>query len=155
MKSRLACMRTTPGGRPAARRYSKVMQLLLNMTEAAMLAYWLIAALACLNVISVSPHYMYDGYGQPLIDAWNWSFMPVDVLFALCGLSASHLAMPEEWRGRLYDVALTLMFCAGLMALSFWFIRGEFAPVWWAMNLWLVGLSIIAFSRRPSLPPAI
>jgi hypothetical protein len=137
--------------RPATRHYSRAMRLLLSMTEVAMLAYWAVAALACLNLISISPDYMYNGYGQPLIDAWNWSFMPVDVLFALCGLSAAYLPMPDSWRARLHDAALVLMFCAGMMALSFWAIRGEFDPLWWTMNLWLVGLSITAFTCRPGL----
>ena len=35
-------------------------------------------------------------------------------------------------------MSLSLTFCAGLMAISFWAIRGDFDPTWWGVNLALM-----------------
>ena len=61
------------------------------------------------------------------------------VLVSICGLAAVglHRAGKAAWRG-LAIVSLSLTFCAGLMAISFWAIRGDFDPTWWAVNLALM-----------------
>jgi hypothetical protein len=35
-------------------------------------------------------------------------------------------------------MAGVLMLCAGLMAVSYWTITGDFDPTWWGMNIWLI-----------------
>ena len=85
---------------------------------------------------------MYDGYGLPVIDAWNWSFAPLDLGFAITGLASLRLAGKGDGRwAALAVISLALTFCAGLMAISFWAIRGEFNAGWWIPNLLLMAVA--------------
>ena len=124
------------------------LRLALGVTDVVMLLYWAITALAALGIVALPPAALYKGYHQPLLVAWNWSFMPLDVAFALTGLAAVHAARAgREWRG-LATVSLTLTMCAGGMAIGFWALSGDFDPAWWLPNLllllgplvWLPGL---------------
>ncbi len=119
------------------------MKTLLSITELGMLVYWGIAIMVAAGCLMIAPEYMYSGYENPLIVVWNWSFLPIDVLFAVCGLSARFLPMVDRQRQILEVIGLSLMFCAGLMALSFWTLQGWFDVVWWGMNGWLVALSSV------------
>lgn len=113
--------------------------LTLRMVDLGMLLYWGIATLVCIGALSLPREAMYAGYGTPLVDAWNWSFAPLDLAFSLTGLLALRLARRSDRRW--YPVALislTLTFCAGLMAISFWGLTGDFDPAWWLPNLALV-----------------
>jgi hypothetical protein len=118
--------------------------LLLSATEVGMLAYWALAASMAAGLVNVPKSWMYSNYEDPVIVAWNWSFLPVDLLFAALGLTGRFFKKAPR---QLQDVSLTLMFCAGIMALSFWAIRGEFEPFWWSVNLWLVLLASFELSR--------
>ncbi len=121
---------------------------LLTLTETGMLLYWLLAALMATGLLSLPPQWMYPDHTQPVMVAWNWSFFPIDALFALLGLSA-RFAVKDAARQQVLTVcALSLMFCAGVMALSFWIIQGSFDPLWWGMNLWLVILPVGVLARR-------
>jgi hypothetical protein len=40
------------------------------------------------------------------------------------------------------------MFCAGLMAISFWVINNDFEPFGWGINLWLLILSTWALMGK-------
>jgi hypothetical protein len=126
---------------------TNLQNILLTVTEIGMLAYWLLATALVLKLVHIPPAYMYSDYLNPLIAAWNWSFAPVDVLFALCGLAASYAPLSPARRQMLLLTSLALMFCAGLMAVSFWAIRGEFDAFWWGMNLWLMILPVWVFVR--------
>lgn len=103
-----------------------------------MLAYWFFAALVSLRIIYVPPEYMYSDYQNPLIVIWNWSFFPIDVLFATTGLVSRFVSMSAQKAEALSVISLSLMFCAGLMAISFWMIQQSFDPFWWGVNLWLI-----------------
>lgn len=111
----------------------------LLVTDIGFLAYWGLTALAAAGLIAIPGEYLYSDYHNPLVVAWNWSFMPLDVILSLVGLSAvaHHRAGKASWRG-LAIVSLALTFCAGLMAISFWAIRGDFDPTWWSVNAALV-----------------
>ena len=121
----------------------------LTVTDIAMLLYWSVTALAALGVLRLPPEALYKGYHDPLLVAWNWSFMPLDVAFALTGLAAVRRARAGDarWRG-LAIVSLTLTMCAGGMAIGFWTLSRDFDPAWWLPNLilllgplaWLPGL---------------
>lgn len=115
----------------------------LTLVDGAMLVYWSVAALAAARVIALPTSAMYAGYGTPVIDAWNWSFAPLDLVFALTGLAAVRLAWAGDarWRG-LAIVSLTLTGAAGLMAVAFWGLTGAFDPAWWGPNLVLVALPV-------------
>ena len=107
----------------------------------AMIAYWSIALLACLKLIALPAQAMYAGYGTALIDAWNWSFAPLDLVFAVLGLASLRLAAKGDPRWQATALAsLALTFCAGLMAISFWALQGDFNPAWWLPNLALTAI---------------
>lgn len=118
---------------------------MLTMTEVGMLLYWALAALMVLDMVTVPPAWMYSNYSDPMIVAWNWSFFPVDVLFTLTGL-VSRLPSHRSRQG-LAVFSTTLMFCAGLMAISFWTLRAEFDAFWWGTNIWLIILSLTALAQ--------
>lgn len=118
-------------------------KLATTITELAMLLYWGLAGALALNMLSIDPALMYSDYQNPLVVAWNWSFFPVDIAFAVIGLTARNGSLSATLRFKLDATASVLMVCAGLMAVSFWTITGDFSPTWWAMNLWLMGLGLL------------
>ena len=119
-----------------------------RLIDWSMLIYWAVIALAVMDVFSLPGSLMYDGYGTAIIDAWSWSFAPLDVLFAIFGLTAVYLEKSGDRRWQIWAIAsLSLTFCAGLMAVGFWSIRGEFNPSWWLPNLLLMILPVFWFLR--------
>ncbi len=121
---------------------------MLTLTEVGMLLYWGFAALVLAGVFYVSPEYMYPDHKNATVVAWNWSFLPLDLLFVATGLGARFARISRARADALGLVSLAFMFCAGLMAVSFWSIVGFFDPVWWSMNLWLCLLSATALYLR-------
>ncbi|OYU16424.1 MAG: hypothetical protein CFE37_01600 [Alphaproteobacteria bacterium PA4] len=120
----------------------------MAVTDGLMLLYWLLTALVAFGLLHVPSDYLYRGYDDPLLVAWNWSFMPLDIAFSLLGLWALHRArLGLGWRGPAI-VSLTLTMCAGGMAIAFWTLVGDFNLSWWLPNLalllwplaWLPGL---------------
>ena len=111
----------------------------LRAIDGGMILYWAITALACAGLAHLPASLMYDGYGTPVIDSWNWSFAPIDIALSLAGFAALALGRRGDprWRGWAI-VSLSLTFCAGLMAIAFWALQGEFDPAWWMPNLALV-----------------
>ncbi|HEX6357243.1 DUF5360 family protein [Actinophytocola sp.] len=110
------------------------MKRLMLATDLGLLAYWVVTAT---GLIPPYPE-------QVLVD-WNWSFLTLDLLAAGTGLVALHLARrghPEARSAVLISLALT--HAAGLVALSFWVLRGEYDLAWWLPNLWLAGFPIVA-----------
>lgn len=116
----------------------------MTLTEVGVLAYWLLATALVLGILYIPPEYMYSDYENPLIVAWNWSFLPIDVAFAVLGLISRFGKFGEPLSNKLAITGATLMFCAGVMAISFWVMTGEFDPLWWGLNIWLVVLSLAA-----------
>lgn len=115
----------------------------LRIVDGAMLAYWAVALAACFEWIAPPAAAMYQGYGTPTIDSWNWSFAPLDLMFAVTGFLSLFLARRGDPRWvPLAIVSLALTFCAGLMAVSFWSFQSEFDPSWWVPNLALMGVAI-------------
>lgn len=111
------------------------MKPFLLVTDWLFLAYWAITALKALGIVNIPPEYLYSNYDDPAIVAWNWSFFPLDIVFSITGLLALRRHRQQHPSWRMYAaVSLCLTFCAGLMAISFWTIRGEFDPSWWIPN---------------------
>ena len=102
-----------------------MLKVLLTLTEAGMLLYWIFATLAVASVISVPPEFMYSDYENPLIVSWNWSFLPIDVAFAGLGLTQRFFMKPGRSRDLVAVSGLTLMFCAGVMAIHSGCYRGS------------------------------
>jgi len=126
-----------------------------TITELAMLLYWIMAGALAFDLISIDPSLMYSDYQNPIVVAWNWSFFPIDVAFALIGLAARFGVQAGHFRFKLEVIACVLMICAGLMAISYWTIIGDFDPTWWGMNIWLIVLGAINLARTEQTDPNI
>ena len=61
-----------------------------------MLAYWTFASLVTLELLQVPPEWMYSDYENPLVRSWNWSFLPLDVIFALTGLYGRYATLKPQ-----------------------------------------------------------
>lgn len=98
------------------------------------IVYWLVTALHL-----IPPAWAFKDYTHPILSAWNWSFLPLDLAISATGLASVWLwgRRDERWRNTAI-LSLTLTFCSGLMALSFWAIRGDFDVMWWAANGFLM-----------------
>ena len=111
----------------------------LLATDVGMLVYWTLSALLLAGLIHIPQDWLFSDSNDPTVCAWNWSFLPLDVIFSAAGLVAAYLhrAGDPRWQPLCF-VSLVLTFCSGLMAISFWAIRADFQITWWAFNLFLV-----------------
>ena len=106
----------------------------LLITDIGFVLYWLTSSLSLLP-----SEWLYKDHDNPILMAWNWSFAPVDLSASAAGLLALHFAATHSRRWRpLGLISVTLTFCAGLMALSFWSLRGDFDLAWWLPNTYLM-----------------
>ena len=121
---------------------------LLTITEGGMLTYWIVAVMVAFEIIHIPPAYMYSDYQNPLIMIWNWSFFPIDMLFALTGLASRFSSISARNSEILSVISLSLMLCAGVMAISFWTMQKTFDPLWWGVNLWLIILSVFVLIEK-------
>jgi Family of unknown function (DUF5360) len=103
-------------------------------TDLGFIAYWLITALHL-----IPAQYLFQDYTNPILTAWNWSFLPLDLMVSASGLGAlwAYNKKLEIWRS-LALISLVLTFVSGLNAIAFWVIRGDFNPTWWIPNLYLM-----------------
>lgn len=120
-------------GRVAVPALSCTVRLMVAV-DAGFLAYWLAIGLALLP-----PEWMFAGYADPQVVAWNWSFLPLDVAASVTGLAAARAL----YRGRagaepLLATSLALTATAGGMAVGYWSLLGQFDPGWLAPNLFLL-----------------
>lgn len=115
-----------------------MLKIATTFTEIAMLLYWILAGALFSDLISIDPSLMYSDYENPLVIAWNWSFFPIDIAFAIIGLTARFGVRAGQLRFKLELIAGVLMLCAGVMAVSYWTITCDFDPTWWGMNIWLI-----------------
>lgn len=111
----------------------------LLVTDILFTAYWAISGLVVAGLVTVPTEYLFSDYHNEYVFAWNWSFFPLDLLFALTGFLAVYLYNKNHpnWFGMMI-LSMVLTFCAGFMAVSYWAIRLEFDMNWWIPNLALV-----------------
>jgi Family of unknown function (DUF5360) len=118
---------------------SRSLRHLLLATDLGLLIYWSLTALVAMGAAWLPPELLFSDYYDPIVVAWNWSFLPLDIALSLAGLNGVRLAARQDERWRHYAlVSLALTSSAGLMAISFWAIRLQFDPVWWGFNLYLL-----------------
>lgn len=112
---------------------------LMLYTDIGMLLYWLITAAMALNLLSIPAEWLFKDYDDPRVVAWNWSFFPLDILFSVTGLASLRMEKSgnPNWKF-MAAISLTLTMCAGLMAIVYWLILGEFDISWWVPNLFLM-----------------
>ena len=112
----------------------------LLITDVGFIVYWSITALNLLPA-----EWLFQDYTNPVLVAWNWSFAPVDLMASLTGLWTLHLMRHQHPYWKITAIiSLTLTFCAGLMAISFWTLRLDFDPSWWFPNIYLMVWSLLA-----------
>ncbi|MEI5101466.1 DUF5360 family protein [Streptomyces sp. PmtG] len=113
-------------------------KLAMLVTDLGFLAYW---SAALLGLIPAA--YAYKDYDDPVMSDWNYSFLPLDLAASATGLAALYLTRrpghrhAAAWRP-LMLVSLTLTSTAGLQAVAFWALRGDWSPTWWLPNLALL-----------------
>ena len=79
---------------------------------------------------------MFDGYEKSEVQAWNWSFFPLDILAALTGIIGQ---TTKRLNAQVFLViSFVLTSIAGGMALAYWVILGFFDVLWWVPNLVLL-----------------
>ncbi|MEV0294094.1 DUF5360 family protein [Nocardia sp. NPDC050710] len=100
------------------------------ITDIGFLLYW---AIAFAHVIP--PEWAYKDYTNPILSDWNYSFVLLDVAASLTGLAS--LRRAPGWR-TLMTISLALTSTAGLQAIAFWTLRGDFSVMWWVPNLFLL-----------------
>lgn len=112
----------------------KSLKVLFFITDIGFILYWLITLL---GVIPAS--YLFKDYHNPILSAWNWSFLPLDLMISCSGLWSLYLLRKNDMRWKNAAlVSLVLTFASGLMALAFWTIRRDFDISWWLPNLYLM-----------------
>jgi hypothetical protein len=122
------------------------LRALMLLTDLGFVVYWLLTALH-----AIPPQYAYSDYRDPVIVAWNWSFLPLDLLVSATGLSGLWWSRRAETARRgeaLVLASLAFTVASGLQALSFWAVRGELDVTWWVLNGFLVGYPLPFLARR-------
>ncbi|MBF6074700.1 DUF5360 family protein [Nocardia beijingensis] len=105
-------------------------KIAMLITDVGFLLYW---AIAFAHVIP--PEWAYKDYTDPILSDWNYSFVVLDLAASATGLAA---LCRSPGRRTLMTVSLTLTSVAGLQAIAFWTLRGDFSPLWWVPNLFLL-----------------
>ncbi|MEV0248517.1 DUF5360 family protein [Nocardia sp. NPDC050712] len=119
----------------------KVGKILLLVTDALLLLYWVAVA-----VNAIPKESAFRDYTNPIIEAWNWSFFPLDLAASLFGFTGVYLVRRRHRLGWLVlTIGLTLTFCAGFMAISFWAYYGDFSLSWWVPNILLMIVPAVVF----------
>jgi len=96
--------------------------------------YWIITLLGI-----IPSEYLFKDYNNPILAAWNWSFLPLDLFISGTGLTSLWM-----WKNRnknwesLALISLVLTSCSGLQAVAFWALRSDYDISWWIPNLFLL-----------------
>ncbi|MFI6790453.1 DUF5360 family protein [Nonomuraea sp. NPDC050383] len=113
---------------------------LMLATDVGFVAYFTVTGLGL-----IPPEWAFAGYTDPVMVAWNWSFLWIDLAASATGLTSlwllarSGVASPSSGAGvPLMLVSLVLTMASGLMAIAFWTLRGDFSLAWWIPNLYLM-----------------
>jgi hypothetical protein len=102
--------------------------------DVCLIVYWVATAMHL-----IPPESAFKDYGNEVVQAWNWSFFPLDLLAVAAGCWGVYLTGKGRRLGEaVLMVGLTLTFCAGFMAISFWAYYGDFTLGWWVPNIVLM-----------------
>ncbi|WP_043613996.1 DUF5360 family protein [Nonomuraea candida] len=118
------------------------------IADVGLLVYWVVVFAGL-----IPPELAYEDYSDPVLVDWNLSFVPLDLAASLTGLAT--LCARAAWRP-LMTVSLTLTSTAGLQAIAFWALRGDFSLAWWLPNLFLLlfPLPALIVLLRPAMARA-
>ena len=113
------------------------------VVDISFIVYWLVSALHL-----IPQAWAFKDYTNPIVRAWNWSFLPLDLMISFTGITSVLLARRADRRWMAAAlISLTLTFASGLLALSFWALRSEFDISWWTPNLVLMIYPLFYFRR--------
>ncbi len=112
----------------------RALRVFFLITDLGFIAYWSVTLLGW-----IPAEWAFNGYHDPVLVAWNWSFMPLDLLVSATGLTAlwAERTGRLDWRS-LALISLALTSASGLNAVAFWALRADFAWQWWLPNLYLL-----------------
>jgi hypothetical protein len=91
------------------------------------------------------PEVMFDGYEKPEVQAWNWSFLPLDLLAAVTGIIGNSTKRFNATV--LLTISLVLTSVAGGMAIAYWAFYGYVDVSWWLPNLVLLVFPLWPLAR--------
>ncbi len=135
---------------PARAPQLRLIEAAMALTDSAFILYWAITALGL-----IPPELAYSDYHDPRVVGWNWSFLPIDLIVGATGVTSLWLLHHghRAWRD-LMIISLTLTSASGMLAVSYWAIRGEFDPTWWTPNLFLLLYPVPALAWLVRRSPA-
>ena len=112
----------------------KILKHFLLFTDTGFILYWLFTSL------HIFPEkYLFKDYENPILVAWNWSFLPMELIISFTGILSLFLYKKHlKYWSKLALISLVLTSCSGLQAISFWTLRGDFDLMWWLANLFLL-----------------
>ncbi|MFI6292034.1 DUF5360 family protein [Nonomuraea sp. NPDC050790] len=117
---------------------------LMRVTDVGFVVYFSVTGLGL-----IPPEWAFADYANPLMADWNWSFLWIDLLASVTGLTSLWLLRGGGSRpggAPLMLVSLVLTMASGLMAIAFWTLRGDFSLAWWIPNLYLMLFPIPAIA---------
>ncbi|MGN9840654.1 DUF5360 family protein [Nonomuraea sp. H19] len=119
----------------------RVTKALMLVTDLGFVAYFTVTGLGL-----IPPQWAFADYANPVMADWNWSFLWIDLLASVTGLTSLHLLRRGQGES-LMLVSLVLTMASGLMAIAFWTLRGDFSLAWWIPNLYLMLFPVPAIVR--------
>jgi hypothetical protein len=122
---------------------TRALRYFFLLVDLGFVAYWLLTLLHW-----IPERYLFKDYHDPVLAAWNWSFLPLDLCVSATGLFSLRLRARGRPAWAVFAlVSLVLTFCSGLQAIAFWVLRRDYDPSWWAPNLFLLVYPLF-FVRR-------
>lgn len=114
--------------------FARTLKPFFLVVDIGFILYWTVTLLHL-----IPEAYLFKDYDDPILAAWNWSFLPLDLFISITGLGSLYLMRQGNpmWRS-LALISLVLTSCSGLQALAFWTLRADFDLVWWLPNLFLL-----------------
>jgi uncharacterized membrane protein YozB (DUF420 family) len=112
----------------------KSLRIFFWITDLGFVVYWLVTLLHF-----IPDSYLFKDYNNPILSAWNWSFLPLDLLISITGFVSLYFYKKgnRNWE-KMALISLILTSCSGLQAISFWVLRSDFDISWWIPNLYLL-----------------
>ena len=112
----------------------KRLKFFFLVTDIGFILYWTITLFQM-----IPDEFLFKDYKNSIMISWNWSFLPIDLLISFTGLSGLYLYKKRHKAWKVLSLlSLTLTFCSGLMAISFWALRKDFDLTWWGVNMYLM-----------------
>ena len=112
----------------------RTLKAVFLLVDVCFVVYWI-----CAWLHLFPQDYLFKDYDNPILQAWNFSFLPLDLMVSATGLSClwCHARGNMYWQP-LALISLTLTMCSGLQAVAFWALRADYDPMWWGPNLFLL-----------------